>query len=775
MTKRYVAALILLLAAIPQLALADGDTNWVTRGKTNDRVQMTTEALGPISAVEAWAEPARVGATGSQPLLVGNRIYHLAGGGLWQITPDGQPEKLTDHQNHVRKPDGTWTQRPSTSGLTYREIDGQGVLYYGTGNNQVCAYRLALGNHVCHALTDPLETEAPIVTVPLVLTKPVQGRTVDIAIMGDKRGRVWAIQGLAKAASPADIQAAYQEVGGWVLASPVQIGRPGELAFLWASTNARIDALQVLPADGTQPLRFQRFWSHKDHVDVYAGVADGFAKVDTFAYASDTAGNFYEIYTQDGTKRQNLHAKTAGPMFANAAPAVDDQHIYFTIRNVGTATPSTTHPGRLVALDRQTFTVKWTADLDAPANTNPLVWAAGPKVVLVGDTKGTLYSFDIADGKPRPFAVQGCTPVAKLSLGTVQQLSDEAYQTTTGISEPILASGSLGYALLLAGISGRDENGAPAGHLTAFRSGGAYNVAWTSTGLPPGETALGQTYPIRGSLVLDPWNITPPGPRMVGVRAYWVSDDGASRPISELRQVTLAPGVAQPVSFSFTPTEADGTSGRVIVVANPEQVIYSSSATGDTFRSVLTAAGDAKAAGVQQAVDKGDYASVAALAAGGYVPGNCAGAEAELLPAGPDAAMADNLLVAPLAIAQQVDLVLASLQVPESYPCYTEESSTWINWTVQNPSARVLRDVAYRITVNGEVVETGVRSLKPGESRGSTRIALPECSMYYTVKVEINQPRSVPEPTYANNSRTGELFVEAEQESGGSRPVLTRP
>jgi hypothetical protein len=760
MAKRYVAALILcLLLNLPQAAWANEQTNWVTRGKTADRVQMTEESLGPVDVKEAWAEPAKVGATGSQPLLIDDRIYHLAGDGLWVISADGNETQLTFFQNMVQLPDNNWTLRPSTSGLTYREVGGDKLLYYGTGDNRLCVYGLNVTLERCHRLTDPLYTEEPIVAVPLVLTTTLKGRIVDIVIMGDKRGRVWAVQGLATAESPEAIIARFKDVGGWVLASPVQVGPPGALAFLWASTSARIGAFQVTPADGTQDLELQNFWTDPviEHIDTYAGVADGFAKDGDFAYAADTAGNFYQIETLNGRARTNKYAQTAGPMFANAAPAIDQHHIYFTIRNVGTATPSTSHHGRLVALHRRTFQLAWTADLDAPANTNPLVWASGPNVVLVGDTKGNIHSFNPINGEPRPFAADGCTPVQKLSVGTIAGQAGEAFQTTTGLSEPILASGTLGQALLLAGISGKDAQGHYTGHLTAFRSGSAYNIAWTPTALPAGATALGQTYPIHGTLALDPWSLHPPGPRTVGVRAYWQSADGASRPISDPMQVTLQPGVPRDLTFPFTPIEADGTSGRVVVVANPDQLILSSTPTADQFRAILSATGTTVAAG--------------ALAS------PCGGtAEAELLPEGPDAAMADNLLQASLTIAQQVDLTLTELQFPADLFCSADGTSARIAWKVQNPSARTLRDVAYRVTMDGVVVETGTRTLRPGESQWTSRLTGWECDVPYTVIVEINQPRSVPEPAYANNVRSGELYVESESSSGGGdRPVLTSP
>jgi hypothetical protein len=775
LTYLVTTALLAMTIGVPVPAQASG-SEWVTRGKDANRTQSTAEALGPVAGVEFWPEPVQTGTTGSQPVVVGDRIYQLAGGGLWEITFDGKAKQLTFSENLVEDgPD--MVSRPSTSGITYAKVNNRGVLYYGTGSNMVCAYGVDWEFQRCWKLTRKTLQEQPIVTVPTVFTVVQDGQEVDIVVMGTKRGDLWAIQGLVTARSPDEVESAHKQVGGWVLASPVKIDHPSGLAFIWATSDGgkgKIGSYHLVPQSATTALDFVEFWPT---ITPLAGVADGFAQDDDYAYASDTTGNFYRI-DKNGSYRFLPYANTAGALFANASPAVDDKHVYFSIRNVGTNTPDNNKGGRLVALDKATFQIAWERNLPAPANTNPLVWTQGPNVVLIGDRKGTLHAFDRETGTPAPFAVKNhansyCEPLTRLDLGAPAQ-EGEAFQTYTGISEPILASGSTGQGLLVLGVSGKDE-----GRLVAFRTGGAYNVAWDTTSKPPATVAVGQEYWVTGHLTLNPWQSPPDVSRQTTVDAYWVADGGGARRVSR-QTVTLQAGVPSPLTVAFTPTAADGTKGTLKLFANPQQVVLTATETGSAYREALQQSGEPLAGPVAQALADHDYASAVQRVASGWLPGNCQGSETELLPAGPDAAMADNLLQAPLTINQQIDLAILAVS-PSDQWCSDEGESFRVPWVVHNPSGQVVRDVPVAVTWYDPDIGRWTRvddvvSLKPGESRLSTMVSVaPGCDKTVTVRVEINPGKTVAEPNFANNWKEADFYIEPEEKSdGGSRPVLGR-
>lgn len=773
--------------------------NWTTRGGSDDRQQSAQENFGSLAALPVWNALAHdwddnpvgetIGATGSQPLFVNDRIYHMAGDTLWEIDTTGKAIPLFKNMNWVTGANGQRELRPSTSGITYKEINGRPYLYFGTGDNKLCIQPLVEGAPRCVRISDLTAPEHRIVTTPLVMLVK-DGNVVqhDITIMGDKQGRIWAIQGLATAASLNEVLRVERHVGGWVLASPVQIGAEEDLSFVWGNDlggSGSIGAFRVIPQTATQALRFADVWP--DYVYTPAGVADGFAKDGPHIYASDIGGTMYQIDTDQLTRNIFPYATQAGPMFVNAAPAVDDKHVYFSIRNLGSAQANTTSPGRIIALSKETFSLDggWTADLPAPANTNPLIWTKGPGVLLVGDTRGTLHALGREDGARTPFAIAPagktnggldiCTPVDRLDLGAPGQ-AGQAWQTLTGISEPIIASGSTGQGLLLVGVSGLGPDDQLTGSLRAFRAGGSYNVAWREIVKPTLQLAPGQPYEVKGDLTLTPWGGAPATDRPVGLEAYWVPDDAARQTGAQVRllqrtTLTLSTTRPTPYAVTFTPTETDGTAGAIRIFANPEQLLFTPAENGQLLRQTA-ALSDGKAANAYDApLAAGNQAPLVAKVAGADLPSNCAGAQFELLASGWGDAMADNLLTAPVDIEQSVDLSVRSLWLPGDLSC-DPAGAFEASWVLHNPSGRTVKGVPYKVSLThtgrGETYDVawGSRDLPPGDTPVSMTIARIGCDTYLRVRVELNlgpEPRPVREPDYSNNAATRDVQVAAQQ------------
>ncbi|HWI51366.1 MAG TPA: hypothetical protein VNT01_04415 [Symbiobacteriaceae bacterium] len=488
------------------------------------------------------------------------------------------------------------------------------------------------------------------------------------------------------------------------------------------------------------------------------------------------------------------YADHVGPMFANAAPAVADDYVYFSIRNVGTTTPSTDarFPGRLIALNKFTFTLKgdpdnghpkgWVADLPAPANTNPLVWTKGPNVVLVGDTKGVLHAFDRKTGLPSAFAVTTtgrasggrdiCKPLDKLDLGAPGQ-AGEAFQTLTGISEPIIASGSTGQGLLLVGVSGRDNQNNQdklIGSLKAFKASGSYNIAWAPPA-PQGVTlAVGQPYEAKADLTMTTWGGLEARDRVVGLEAYWVpsAEDLAAGAKARLVQrridVNIDHTKPTPVSITFTPTEADGVTGSLHLFINPEQLSFANTDPGALLRRSMSLS-QGKAADFYQAGNPEDLIEHIANA---RLPGNCDKAETELLPGGWDDATIDNVLTVPVAIEQAVDLSVHSLRGPGTVACDTAGGFN-ASFMINNPSGRTLKGVPYALKVTSgktgieRIFKRGVIDLAPGDTPVSAKVGLTGCGDTLSLRAEANlgpEPRPVKEPDYSNNAATASVWVE---------------
>jgi len=779
-----VLGLYLAVAATPRAAVAE---NWLTRGSSEDRPQSTAEKLGAIGISDTWTIP-DTGTTGSQPLRIGDRIFHLAGNTLWEISPVGGTKVLVSHINMVLNDNNIPVLRPSTSGVTYVEVGGVPVLFYGTGDNQVCALRLDNTGGRCYSLTARKYDEEPIVTVPLVFVVQQHGRDVDLVVMGDKRGRLWIVQGLAVATSSDDVVAHAEYVGGWVLASPVKASSTPP-AFIWATdrgNDGAIGGYEISAGIDGQPPNLRKLWGD---VDTETGVADGFVREGRFVYASDKRGNFYRVDVNTGTKMVFPYADIGGPMFANAAPAVDDTYVYFSIRNVGTTNPNRTDPGRIVALNKEKFSLEgkptegypkgWVANLTAPANTNPLVWTQGPNVVLVGDTKGVLHSFNRWTGASTDFAVQAagqtslgrdiCTGMSTLDLGTPEQVGLD-YQTLTGISEPIIASGSNGQGLLLVGVSGRDGDGKPIGSLKAFKASGAYNIAWAPPAPQQVTLAVGQPYQAKGDLTMTTWGGIDARTRMVGLQAYWVPSPedlaaGAKvRLVQQLNGVTVDTTTVTPISINFTPIEADGVAGSLQLFINPEQLMFAKTDPGATLRRAMSLS-ETQQADLYRAENTQPLIEYIAKA---QLPGNCDKAETELLPGGWDDATIDNVLTVPVAIEQVVDLSVHTLRSPGTVSCDTAGGFN-ASFMINNPSGRTLKGVPYALKVTSgktgteRIFRRGAIDLGPGDTPVSAKVGLTGCGDTLALRAEANlgpEPRPVREPDYSNNAAEASVRVD---------------
>lgn len=784
------AVLVLVLMAWPALAQAavvgaPGAGDWWTRGRDAGRQHRTAEGLGPVGAFEAWR--VELGLSASQPLYVGGRIYHMAGNSLWEVTPrGGGPPGVRELARGINGPEGSW--RPSSSSLTYAELpDGRRVLYFGTGDNRLCAYRLDTGGWLCRQLGGA----EPVVASPLVFAVRLPGgRAADLVVMGDKAGGLWAVQDLA-GSEPEEVQTSRLPVGGaWLTASPTAVG---DLEFLIAADgvgeaggNGKLARIRVVPDMGSgRGPALQKVWEKT----MPHGIADGFAADRGDAFFADVRGNLYSVDARTG----DLNVVPApGPRFANSMPAAGDRFVYFSIRNVGTTLPSREAPGEVVAVDRQTWTVAWRAQLPAPANTDPLLWP-DQGVVLVGDVRGSIHGFDMETGVRAAFArepgdlvggMSQCLPVASLNLlepGEEPYRAEHAYQQLSGAGTDItLASGTTGEPLLLVGANVTRAGGTHSGRLVAYAAGSRYNVRWLTRPeevAPGAPVEPGQTVGFTAELTVDG------EARPVTARWYFRGPDGGLR-LAGAGAAQVHPGQAAPVPVALQVRQEDAPGGELIGIANPEELVWLPGPEGELAREALAA--ELEAAGLTQeaqwvreftdlaAAGELDLELLAVLAGLG-IPGRCAQQmpETEWTGAAGAPALADNILVVPVAVQEAaIDLELRDLTAPERVQ-FEGGTRYTVRFTLVNHGQREVR-TAYQLQVssNHGGYETAAIpvTLNPGEARViEMPVSVTTNEGRQTVRVTVNPDRSVRETNYDNN--TGMAFTDIQDRplpQGGS-------
>lgn len=782
------AVLVAALVVWPTLTRAEvarpvGPGDWWTRGRDEYRQHRTDESLGPLGAFEAWSVD--LGLSASQPLYVGGKIYHLAGNSLWEVDPSqfvGGKPATRELVRNVNGEEANW--RPSSSSLTFAQLpDGRKLLYYGTGDNRVCATHLSTAATSCVQLGG----QEPIVGSPLVLATTVPGLgVVDLVVLGDKAGGLWVIQGLASNRWTAY---RYPVSSAWITASATSVG---PLDFIWAADglgssagNGKLGRMTIIPsADLKHPPQLKEVWQKI----MPNGIADGFAVEGRYAYFADTRGNLYRVSIDDGSYNQ---IPPPGPRFANSMAAIGPKHVFFSIRNVGSQRSSRTLPGELVAVDKATWQVAWRAPLPAPANTDPLVWP-DQGVVMVGDTKGVIHSFDMETGQPREFARQPgqmingkyvCLPIVQQSLlrpGEKPYEAPHAYQQLNGAGTDLtLASGSTGKPLLLAGVNATRPDGSHTGRLVAYEAGRIYNIRWTTPPelvAPKGELKPGQPVELAGLLTVDG------EARWTTVRWYYVRSDGRARRLGEPQQVDLAPGRETEVRVTYTPEEGDGT-GIVVGVANIEDIWWLTTPQGAWARELLA-----------QEMEAASRPDVAYLLRNFFVaqatglpellgqlvgmPGRCARnvPESELGPGGVTPALQDNFLKVPVQVQQQtVDLEVTGMDAPDRVP-FKVGGTYQVRFHVRNLGNRLVR-TQYQVTA--EVPTQGLKwttgmgeaDFPPGQTvtlAATVPITVPDAT--HRVTVTVNPKKDPPESSYTNNTRVVNTYVEADQvgSPGGS-------
>ncbi len=258
-------AAVVLLAGSARLPVAEASgswqppaaiVRWATRGLTYQRNSSADVRFGYLGAYPSWELD--LGVSASQPVTIDNRIYHLAGNKLWEIDlakldtinpdPNTNPpiRVIRDNVNNcVRGTDGKNVCpgynpatdapekgiRPSTSGITYASVNGVGVLYYGTGSNEVCGTRLVEVDGYFPTRCFALGGDQPIASTPLVFTIGTSSGIADVVVIGDKAGGLWAIQGLS---GFGPLYGKRYDVGAaWVTPSPAATGVTGE--FIWGA------------------------------------------------------------------------------------------------------------------------------------------------------------------------------------------------------------------------------------------------------------------------------------------------------------------------------------------------------------------------------------------------------------------------------------------------------------------------------------------------------------------------------------------------------------
>lgn len=812
-TKRWLRVLVAVALVIGAVPTAQAQ-EWDTRGGTTERQNQVTEAVGLFNGKrEEWP----VGQSASQPLMVDQRVFHLAGRGLYRFrfgAGSAAPEVKAINDANIN-PEDPGDIRVSSSTPTYSPSSG--LLYFGTAHG----YLWHVNTRTGETGGKVIDYGCSIVSSPLVLQ--VGGR--DVVVFGMKpqgigctlnAGKIYAVWGLD---GKSDYGKAAFDIGGWPTMSPVPVAEPTSDSFLAASdgpgecAHGRVVKLRVVPAPdgGGYTLEVQG----RDPGCVPHGVDDGFAVADGYAYWVDNAGVLWGRRLSDGAAPSGwpdnhvdlVQALGGGAAFTNTVPAVDTATgtLFVTLRNysAGGADPQvcaspdgcTGQPGAMVAINLRDGSVKGKQVLPAGGaslggaaygsgtypslNTNPLVIRSRGAVVYA-DVNGDVYSRALE--QPDAPAALGfdrsgspLTAFTLLNPGEQPMRVSETFRQVSGAgTEPMIASGTMaenaGNTRLLVGVNYKPPAGSNCppppgtpdncswkyGRLVAIPVDRTYNLRWTDPNPAPTQVWQdGESVTLSGNVLLDDTTFTLGALRKGGVDVTWF----------------------------MVPKDWDYKSPPVHVWRGAPAALPGTLKPGDTVPVQLSfqfGAGDPDAGMIYGVIDShclsvdstrhAGRLAAALLGSNGPCP---AGQTAEeVLTAAGGNGLNDNFLHIPFQRQAPPDLTV-SLQAPSDPQDFVPGNFVTVTWTITNQGGATPAGVSipYRATLtdtHGQTVPIAGGTVPPmgkGESRsGQFPVPLLRCDDTLTVRMEVNPAadngqRAVAEADTSNNAGTATITV----------------
>jgi len=411
------------------------------RGSKN-RTGVATDVLGfPVR--EKWAVD--LGPSASTPVIVGDKIYYIAGNSLWclnaKATEGALPEELV-----VWEASNVNGGNISGSHVTYSQENG--VLYVGTGTPTIDAYDF-MGKRLGR-----VNLSKPIVTAPLAFPG-------DTVVFGAKDGYTYIVHGL-KSGKPVVNK---KQLTGWVTSSPVPLGTnafaiAADGALVNGKVHGVVDAFYIKSSGHND---FDHFWPQK-FITPY-GVPASLALDGGSIYLADKKGTIYCLNKDYGTRIwQNLVFRSTRT-FINNSPAVDDARVYIGFRSNKEGTS-----GMIAAYNKTNGGLIWYKNLQGWNNISPIVWPNKANAVLTGDTGGRIQAWNRVGGSPVYFANdKDGKPTNVIRLTDNPYVSPEFWNSASGAStEFALAKGSTDDGLLLMGANSIGPDGKPTGTLFAY-------------------------------------------------------------------------------------------------------------------------------------------------------------------------------------------------------------------------------------------------------------------------------------------------------------------
>ncbi len=550
------AALILFLVlSLVSPALA-GD--WTEFGGGPERLHRSGEQLSVSTAPQDWIMIPYVGVSRSQPIVIGDKLYHLGAneGNVPGYDPSlpwgwgsgakagaylhefdlGKLRELQDAWKAGSSPDAEralWTEalqerdnpvarinadpkdlRPSEGHVTYDP--GTGGYYWGTADGCLAAWKPGMSEPVFQALYRERPGDIRVVSAPLLLA-------ADVVAVGTSQGGVCVVKGLLTAQRstvmgtwlPGSVTSSFARLSDRRFLTGVDgIGGHGEVrCYLW----------------GPNGLSLFTQWGNNGRLLTPAGVPASFAVEGGDFYFSDKYGTFYKGRLADGKivwsrkfggipatmwipgnpaeSQEGLalpflyqyggqaRVLDGGRLFINASPALGDDLVYYTVRTTDRGA-SEWNMGAVMALRKSDGSLAWATQIWGSGNTCPLYWGHANRV-LVGSDLGYVLCLDARTGMPRSLVQEEAAggPVPVAGWVTTRQGRVEKGKKWEQVAGAAVELTLAGGYLIVGG--NEKVGGVPTGHLALVRLGPAVNLTLDNASVTPSPAKPGQDVQVK--------------------------------------------------------------------------------------------------------------------------------------------------------------------------------------------------------------------------------------------------------------------------------------
>ncbi len=346
----------------------------ITFGRMYDRQRINTDPYLP-PAEQVWVN-SNVSQSITQPLVIGDKIYHASARWLWELPlADGSNGK----QSKLFEIDTGETITTGSHPSFYENI-----IYVGSKNGFVYAYDV-VKRTILHKRQ--VAGEYGVVSSPLVM-KDVDGK-INV-IVGSSDGKVVSIFKNFNSPKENDVIKIDLNPGGNVTSSPSQVNQNVFVFSTNHSGQSKPSKVIFYNLTQTKPV-----WEYvtKD------GIPSSVAVSGNLAFAADKTGNLYALDFGTKSLKWSNSDYAGSDTFVNFSPAIAGSKVIFPIRRTDKA--GAKGNGILTAWDQNTGKKLWaTSGISGEITTSPVVWSAG-NLVLVGTSTGRIHGFDLTTGRPK--------------------------------------------------------------------------------------------------------------------------------------------------------------------------------------------------------------------------------------------------------------------------------------------------------------------------------------------------------------------------------------